>query len=161
MNISFNIQMSNFQVNSKTERHKWEMLFCKGPPDARFSWISGFSYGLGPSFEAFRRTAAQKQMVQSTVLRPYLSGGPKGWNSAFDETHDFHNLFQTFGHTLDSYPWLIHLSFNRMITCFKYLVSNPKVDNKRETAKVKNLFWQCSSNWVFSWNSGFSCGLAP
>ena len=65
------------------------MLFCKGPLDANFSWISGFFYGLGHHFEAFRRAAAQKQVVQSTLLRPSSSGGPKGKNSRFDETHNF------------------------------------------------------------------------
>ena len=146
--------MSKMTINQKLL--KWKTCFESVPQIEDFPEFLASPTVLGHSFEAFRRAAAQKQVVQSTLLRPSFSSGPKGWNSGFDETHDFYNFFQTFGHTLDSHPWLIHLSFNRMMTCFKYLVSNLKVDNKRETAKVKNLFWQCSSNWGFSWISGFS-----
>ena len=99
--------------------------------------------------------------MQSTLLRPSFSGGPKGWNSGFDETHDIHNFFSTFIRTLDRYPWLLHFGFSHMITCFKVLVLNVKDDNKSKTSKVKILFFGGVPKRGFSSISGFSYGLGP
>ena len=140
---------------------KSKTCFLEGSRNEDFLQFLASPTVLGHSFEAFRRAAAQKQMVQSTLLRPFLSGGPKGWNSGFDETHDIHNFFQTFIHTLDRYPWLLHFGFPRMITCFKVLVSNIKDDNKSKTSKVKDLFLGGVPKWGFSSISDFSCGLGP
>ena len=60
MIISFKIQVSKLQVNSKTGRTKWEMMFYKGPPDSRFSWFSGFSCGLDRHFWSISARSSAK-----------------------------------------------------------------------------------------------------
>ena len=152
----FKVLVSNVKDDNKSNTSKVKNLFLKGVLNEDFLYFLTSPTVLGHSFEAFRRAAAQKQMVQSTLLRPLFSGGPKGWNSGFDETHDIHNFFLTFIRTLDRYPWLLHFGFSHMITCFKVLVSNVKDDNKLKTSKLKNLFSQCFSNWIFFWISGFT-----
>ena len=77
MIISFKIQVSKLQVNSKTGRTKWEMMFYKGPPDSRFSWISGFSCGLDRHFWSISARSSAKANI------PLRSGPRKAWGPRF------------------------------------------------------------------------------
>ena len=79
MTVSFNVQVSNLHVNSKTDRTNWDMLFYKGRSDTRFSGFSGFSCGFGHHFKAFRRAAAQKPCgAKHSPLQSILYSAPLG-----------------------------------------------------------------------------------
>ena len=140
---------------------KSNTCFLEGSPNEDFLQFLASPAVLGHTFETFRRAAAQKHMVQSTLLRPSLSDGPKGWNSGFDETRDFWTFISISNGGFLEDPQALHFGQKLMNISFKVLVSNLKVHSEPKSSEVKNLFSRRSSSWGFSWISGFPCGLGP